>query len=146
MQEITGIKHPAFREALALTRQSERQRTGYYLVETANLVRQALRSPSEVRSVFATPEEAAQLAADCRARNIALYVLRSGLLNKLVGTGYETAVTALAVVKQRVYREEELPTQGDTLLLAGENIQDPRNVGVLIRTAEAAGCAALLLS
>src|SRR5262249_28948475 len=34
----------------------------------------------------------------------------------------------------------------DALLLCGERIQDPRNVGVLIRTAEAAGCAGLLLT
>ncbi|MBC7808556.1 MAG: RNA methyltransferase, partial [Akkermansiaceae bacterium] len=34
----------------------------------------------------------------------------------------------------------------DALLLVAERIQDPRNVGVLIRTAEAAGCAALVLS
>jgi tRNA G18 (ribose-2'-O)-methylase SpoU len=38
----------------------------------------------------------------------------------------------------------ELPP--DALILVGERIQDPRNVGVLIRTADAAGCHALLLS
>src|SRR5687768_13259039 len=34
----------------------------------------------------------------------------------------------------------------DALILVCERIQDPRNVGVLIRTAEAAGCSAILFS
>ncbi|HZT40880.1 MAG TPA: RNA methyltransferase [Chthonomonadaceae bacterium] len=146
MDQISGIKHPAFCDALALTRPAERQRTGCYLVETSNLVHQALRSPSEVVSVFALPAETAALAPECAARSVPLYVVGSGLLNKLVGTGYETAVMAAAVVRQRALAEEGLPAQGEALMLAGEEIQDPRNVGVLIRTAEAAGCAALLLS
>src|SRR5579859_4097156 len=113
MESVSGIKHPAFRDALALTRSAERQRTGCYLVETGNLVHQALRSPSEVVSVFALPVEVAALAPECAARGVPLYEVGSGLLNKLVGTGYETAVTAAAVVKQRVLAEEELPAQGD---------------------------------
>ncbi len=149
MQSVTGIKHPAFREALALTRAGGRAETGRYLAEGDDLVRQALAAaPSPVQAVFALPEPAAGLRAQCAAQNVPLYVLGAGLLAKLVGTGYETAVTALAVVEQRLVSEDDLTTAlpPDPLFLAGERIQDPRNVGVLVRTAEAAGCAALILS
>jgi tRNA G18 (ribose-2'-O)-methylase SpoU len=146
METITGIKHSAYRDAQALLRQSERERTGCYLLETANFVLQALQSSAEIVSVFALPQEAKEMAPLCAARGAPLYVLGSGLMNRLVGTGYEVSVTAMAVVRQRTLSEETLPTSGDSLILAGERIQDPRNVGVLIRTAEAAGCFALLLS
>lgn len=146
MQDVSGIKHPAFREALALTRPSGRAETGRYLVEDAAMTRQALAAPSPVHAVFATPEESARLQAACAARSVPLYVIGLGLMNKLVGTGYETAVTAVAVIGQRLLPEDALPGGDAALLLVGERIQDPRNVGVLIRTAEAAGCAALLLS
>jgi TrmH family RNA methyltransferase len=143
---IGGIKHPAFRDALALTRAGGRKEMGRYLVEDADMVRQALASPAEIHAVFATPEAAKDLEAPCAARNVPLYVLGgSGLITKLVGTGYETAVTAVAVVAQRTVPPAELLRPG-ALILCGERIQDPRNVGVLIRTAEAAGCAGLLLS
>lgn len=146
-ESVSGIKHPAYRDALALTRAGGRAATGRYLVEDADLVRQALAAPdTTVYSVFATPEETPRMESACAARNVPLYILGSGLLTKLLGTGYETAVTAVAVLAQRLVPAESLLTRGDGLILCGEQIQDPRNVGVLIRTAEAAGCAGLLLS
>ncbi|HLK59750.1 MAG TPA: RNA methyltransferase [Chthonomonadaceae bacterium] len=146
MEEIGNSKHPEYKYAQSLLREGERSRLGYYLVETANFVQQALASRAEVSGVFALAKEAERFAARCVERGVPLYVLSAGLMNKLVGTSYETAVTAIATVKQGVLTPEQLPLQNETLLLAGERIQDPRNVGVLVRTAEAAGCTALLLS
>ncbi|MBC8104456.1 MAG: hypothetical protein H7Z41_17915, partial [Cytophagales bacterium] len=147
---IGGIKHPAFRDALALTRAGGRAAMGRYLVEDLELVRQALVSPSPVHAVFVASDRAAAVVDHaCAARGIPLYILGgAGLITKLVGTGYETAVTAVAVVGQQLVALEELiaTLPPDALILAGERIQDPRNVGVLIRTADAAGCHALLLS
>lgn len=145
MEVIDGIKHPAYKHALSLTRPAERMQSGLYLVETANFVHQALASPAEVLSVFATRDEAGSFSDGCAARGIPLYVVSSGLIHKLVGTSYEVAVTAICVVRQRRRTLESLGGN-QTLILAGEEIQDPRNVGVLVRTAEAAGCSALLLS
>ena len=146
-ETISGIKHPAFRDALALTRQGGRDATGRYLVEDADQVAQALRSPSVVVSVFATPESVAHLAPVCAARGVPCYVLGGGLITKLLGTAYATAIQAVAVVEKRVSTlDAVLSAHPDALLLVAERIQDPRNVGVLLRTAEAAGCAALVLS
>jgi TrmH family RNA methyltransferase len=143
---INGIKHPAFRDALGLTRAGGRTTMGRYLVEDADLVRQALASPTcEVLAVFAAPEEAMRLEPDCDAHKIPLYILGGGLIVKLIGTPYETASSAVAVVVQRVVKPPALLSP-NALILCGERIQDPRNVGVLIRTAEAAGCTGLLLS
>jgi len=148
-ETVSGIKHPAFRDAVALTRAGGREATGRYLVEDKNLVRQALAesSPSPVYAVFAEAGEAHEWEEACHARRVPLYVLGAGLLNKLLGTGYSTAISAVAVVGRRPLTiEAVLKARPDALILAGERIQDPRNVGVLIRTAEASGCAALLLS
>lgn len=144
METLAGMKHPAFQEALALLKASERQKSGLYLAE--DLVDQALELPrGALHAVFATPEVAAPLNARCLARGVPLYVAGAGLLSKLVGTGYDTAVTSVAVVQQRRVQPEQLLDTGG-LILAAESIQDPRNVGVLVRTADAAGCAGLLLS
>jgi TrmH family RNA methyltransferase len=146
-ESVSGIKHPAYRDALALTRAGGRAATGRYLVEDLDMVRQALAAPeATLYAVFATPDAVPEVETACVARSVPLYVLGGGLLTKLVGTGYETAVTAIAVVAQRTVPPEELLSRADALILCGERIQDPRNVGVLIRTAEAAGCAGLLLS
>ena len=145
-ESVSGIKHPAFRDALGLTRAAGRAASGRYLVEDAGMVRQALAAEgATVFGVFATFEAAPSFEAECVARKIPLYVLSGGLIHKLVGTGYETAVEAVAVVAQRRVEPTELLTPG-ALILCGEKIQDPRNVGVLIRTADALGCSGLLLS
>ena len=146
MQPLTGIKDEAFRAAVELLKPAGRAASGRYLVEGANLVRQALASPSPVYAVYATPEEATHLREACIAANVSLYVAGGGLMTKLTGTGYETAVTALAIVGQIALNLDDWQPPHGALLLAGERIQDPRNVGVMLRTAEAAGCAALLLS
>lgn len=146
MEKISGIKDAAFKEAVALTKPSERAATGRYLVESSSFVQQALRSPSPVFAVYATEEEAVNLHTDCIARGVSLHIIGPGLIAKLVGTSYETAVTAVAIVGQYRIEEPALTLTPDTLLLVGERIQDPRNVGVLIRTAEAAGCAVFVLS
>lgn len=145
-ESVSGIKHPAFREAERLTRPIGRRETGRYLVEDLSLVLQALATPlAAVEAVFCLPTELATLAPLCTERAVPLYVLGNGLLQKLVGTGYETAVTAAAMVVQNQVEPESLLGPG-ALILCGERIQDPRNVGVLIRTAEALGCMGLLLS
>lgn len=146
-ETVGGIKHPAFRDALALTRQGGRDATGRYLVEDADQVAQALASVSVVVSVFAAPEAVAELAPLCAAKGVPLFVLGGGLITKLLGTAYATAIQAVAVVEKRVSSlDAVLSAAPDALLLVAERIQDPRNVGVLLRTAESAGCAALVLS
>lgn len=146
-EQVGGIKHPAYRDALALTRAGGRAATGRYLVEDVDTVAQALQaSGATVYSVFATPEATPGLEALCIEHQVPLYVVGAGLLTKLLGTGYETAASAVAVVAQKTVAPETLLAGPAPLILCGEHIQDPRNVGVLIRTAEAAGCAGLLLS
>jgi RNA methyltransferase, TrmH family len=139
-------KHPAFEAAERLLKPLGRRETGNYLVEDTHLVRQALQaSEAKVVAAYCTPAEVSELEPLCVAREIPLYVLTGGLLQKLTGTGYETSVTAVAIVKQRLVKPAELLSE-NSLILCGERIQDPRNVGVLIRTADAIGCSGLLLS
>ena len=147
-ESIGGIKHPAFRDAVALTRAGGRTASGRYLVEDRHLVTQALAAPTaHVFAVFASVGgEADFLEPLCREKNVPLYVLGGGLIGKLVGTGYDTSAASVAVLAQRIVPLDELMGVSNALVLCGETIQDPRNVGVLIRTAEAAGCAGLLLS
>jgi RNA methyltransferase, TrmH family len=142
------MKHPLFQEALLLTRPAGRKETGCYLIEDVHLVRQALDSPEvKIRTVFATSEATTELTPLCAARGVTLGILSSGLIQKLVGTGYETAISAAAIIEQLVVAPEALLTRKpNAVILCGEAIQDPRNVGVLVRTADALGCAGLLLS
>ncbi len=146
MHNLSGIKDPAFRDAVALTKPAGRLEQHRFLVEDIAMVHQALRDcPERVRAIFARHEEAQALADVCTNPNVALYTATSGLLSKLMGTGYETGSAAVAVVDRVVATPEQIGIRNG-ILLVGESIQDPRNVGVLVRTADALGCDGLLLT
>lgn len=82
-----------------------------------------------------------------------------GIKDKLACTGFETVSEqvldrmadtkspqgVLAVLAQRKYRMEEL-SGAVPLLLILENIQDPGNLGTILRTAEGAGVTGVILS
>lgn len=140
MQPIDGPRHPAFAAACELTTALGRAAAERYLVEGGKGVRQAAAAGALLEA-FVLDDHAA-LAEDLRAGGAAVWLLPRKLLLKLTGTAYETSPTVVGVARRALLGSP--PTAG--LLLVGEAIQDPRNVGVLIRTAEAAGAAAALFS
>lgn len=160
---ISGLKDPVFQAALALNRAQDREYSGKFLVE-GEIVNKALADDTVLLDgVFATRDECDRIEEQCSRRGITLYETSSGLISKLVGTGYDTSVKSVAVIWHKLIdwvlvHEGGRPTVSNKpsvvaaslsevpCLLIGERIQDPRNLGVLVRTAEAAGCGALVLS
>ena len=69
-------------------------------------------------------------------------VLPDDVYKKLSDTVHPQGI--LAVVKMRMYDPEELP-DGDLYMIL-ESIQDPGNLGTIIRTAEAAGVTAVIMN
>lgn len=135
-ERIESADHPAFAAAAALSTRLTRAAAGRYLVEGSRLVAQA-EAAGVLLAVFVVDQpEAGCLPA------VPTYTIPARLLPKLIDTGYQTRLDAVGVVRRAPLAA--LPAGG--LVLAGESIQDPRNVGVLVRTAEAAGCAAVVFS
>ncbi|MBW3622647.1 MAG: RNA methyltransferase [Armatimonadetes bacterium] len=145
------MKDPMVKEAQALNRPEVRAAEGRYLLEGEEMVEQALRAGAAMDAVFLADAPGHPVPADLvrrlSERDVAAYGLSQGLLFKIIGTGYETSATALAIVRRPPFSEEELPPASEGLMLVvGERLQDPRNVGVLVRTADAVGAPALILS
>lgn len=72
------------------------------------------------------------------------YSCRESVFEKL--SGLDTSQGILAVVRQPVWNEEDCLGQNDFLGLYGEHLQDPTNVGTIIRTAAAMNISALWLT
>ena len=131
---------PAFVAAAALSKGLERSGQGRYQVEGEKLVRQALDA-GRLLEAFVL-DDPPQFAEELAAAGVPVHSLPAASLPRLIGTSYQTSIAAVGIVRRELL--PALPDHG--LLLAGEGIQDPRNVGVLIRTAEAAGAAAVAFS
>lgn len=146
-EPITTVKHPALRRARSLQTPAGRAQTGRFLIEGEGTIRRALAAQTGISDVFilAGAEVDPALSSGLAAAGAGLYTVSRGLMTKIIGTGYDTSTTAVAVVPMRTASLQALLDSGGPLL-ACERIQDPRNVGVLLRTAEAAGARGMMLS
>ncbi len=116
---------------------SHRQQSGLFCVEGPVLVAEVLNSPVRVRYVVG----AESLLRHLSPEDVALHVADSERLGDAMGTKSPQPIVAVA--------EIPVPVHLDSLkagpLLALVEIGDPGNAGTMIRTAEAAGMAGVLM-
>jgi len=142
VERIDSPQHPVFRACAELSGGLARAREAAFGLEGVRLVRQALAAGLLQRALVVEAEPDPELLAELAAARVPTWLLAPQLVPRLLGTGYDTHLGAFGVAARRPLAAP--PAHG--LVLAAESIQDPRNVGVLVRTAEAAGLAALCLS
>ncbi len=113
-------------------------------MEGAKLLLEGLAAGAPLeRAFFLHPREEADDAAweAARAAGLETWEVTPGVFHRLLNLGYETSIRVLTTVKIVRAPSAELVEDAtrEPCVLVGERIQDPRNVGVLIRTADAWG-------
>jgi TrmH family RNA methyltransferase len=152
MREITSLRNPALRRYRELRDPAARRATGLAAAEGFNLLREALLSEIDLVQVFLSErarrradfgEVAARLEAGEAAGHWECFCVHGELLERAAHT--ESPQGALAVFRPRSFSlEDALAGEGPVLLL--DRVADPGNLGLIIRTAEAAGCAGIVAS
>ena len=143
MQTITSVRNPAVLAARALQTREGREQAGLFLCDGEHMVGEALQSATQaVRALFVD-----EARADAYARLIAL----TGKAEVYLAPEHVLAAVSQVRTPQGIAATVALPRPADpeapgnrTVLL--ENVQDPGNVGTILRTADAAGFDACLLS
>ena len=130
----------------ALQRRKTREREGLFLAEGVRVVEELLSSAIVLRSVVAAPslgdtERGRVLLGRARDRCIVLDTSDSELARL---TGTETSQGVLAVAEIPVQRLEDLDAAVTAPVLVLDAVQDPGNLGTLIRTADAFGTRAVI--
>ena len=144
MNIISSPENRIVKEAASLAEKKYRDRAGCFLAEGPNLVKEAMQQGNRVRFIFiragAADAETASIAEEAEAAGLAAYVLTEGAFAKVTHT--ENPQPVCAVLEKRQYAPDEFfkKTDGGCLLVL-DRLQDPGNVGTLLRTAEAMGFA-----
>ncbi len=130
-----------FRTALARGRVT---REGYIGVEGPHLVEEALRAGLEIAAVLASPRGEPLLCRWQRQLGPGVRLLRT--TEKLFSTVADTKTPQgiAALVRPRAWQFEDLLRGPQPLVLVLVGVQDPGNVGTMIRTAEALGASGVV--
>ena len=136
MEIIRSRQNPLAKQLLKLAEhRRERLKTRYTLLFGPHLVRAALEARWPVDTILASEgdEDDAEIRQLLSASAMRTLLLDAGLFQAIEQAPSSSGIMALA----RIPDEPALATTGLCLLL--ENLQDPGNVGTILRTAAAAG-------
>lgn len=161
---ITSGANPRVKQVVQWQNKAKkREKDGVFVSEGVKMFEEA---PEEaIREVYVSrsllqragmPAEAGNSCKDGSVRQ----ELSAGVSKKLEVTGYEevsdevflkmsdtrTPQGILTVIKQPVYELETLLRQPNPLFLILEGLQDPGNLGTILRTAEGAGVTGVIMS
>jgi len=131
-----------------LQRRKARGRRGLAVLEGVRLVEEALAAGLELRGAVVTSDLARTtrgqaLVVELASHAVPVEEVGARTFGQLAGT--ETPQGILAVVAPRVWTVADVsPAPGGAVLVV-DGVQDPGNVGTLIRTAHALGAAATVL-
>jgi RNA methyltransferase, TrmH family len=134
VESITSAANPLLKDVRRAISRGGLTKQGWCVAETFHLLEEAVHSGREVRAVLAAESALDSLGGYAAGMRIA--VLPDALFQSISGT--ETAQGVMALVKPPVWRIEEI-VRGNALLVILDELQDPGNVGAIVRAAEAFG-------
>lgn len=147
---LTSLQNPLIKKIRSLSERQARQKTGLFLIEGEKLLSEALLSGIKIEAVIVDKAYLDQvglpqtLVKHKQSDLDEIYGVEPELFKKLVTTTTPAPVLALGQMPR--LRLEAILKAGKLSLLIGENIQDPGNLGTMIRSALAFGFDALILS
>lgn len=133
MEHITSLKNPKVAAWKALKDRKGRRESGCFLVEGRKMVEEALASTFDVEAVLV--QEGMELPDGL---TMPVYELPAHVLAAVCDTKTPQGIAA-------VVRMKEQSALGKHIVVL-DGVQDPGNVGTIIRTADAAGLDGVLLS
>ena len=140
---ITSTANAQVKNLAQLIKKSKvRTEQGVYVVEGIKMFQEAPRE--EIVKVYISEELFEKGTLNQSLEGISYEVLKTEVFNHVADT--KTPQGILCVMKQKRYTLEQLTGGECPLLLVLENLQDPGNLGTMMRTAEGAGVSGVLLS
>jgi TrmH family RNA methyltransferase len=131
-----------------LQRRKARGRRGLAVLEGVRLVEEALAAGLEFHGVLVSPDLARttrgqSLAAELSSHGVEVQEVGARAFSQLAGT--DTPQGILAVVAPRAWTVSDVSAAPGGAVLVIDGVQDPGNLGTLIRTAHALGASASVL-
>ena len=122
-----------------VTIRKDRDKSGEFLVEGIHLVEEALKDPSWVLTLIV--REGMKIPSEWNLEDISMVEITMDIAKEIAETEYSQGIYAHCIQPKSTQKEQ----QNWKNVLMIDAVQDPGNVGTMIRTADAAGLDAVIL-
>lgn len=149
---ITSTSNPRIKQLVQWQNKvKERRRDGVFVAEGFKMLEEA--PPRLICEIYLTQDVAARLQNGKTEKERALWnkvsesrfeIVADDVLKKAADT--QTPQGVLTVLKQPVYEPEEMLSAENGLYLLLEDLQDPGNLGTILRTGEGAGVTGVIIT
>ena len=145
---ITSKENDIIRQLQALSDQKHRKQKRAFIIEGVKMVEEALRDNLGVRMVVAAPSltqhHGKGVLKLAESRGVEIIWISEKLMDAVAES--KTPQPVMAMVNMKESAEEELFAHGSGLIVLCHQLQDPGNLGTIIRTAEAVGAAGVAVT
>ncbi len=151
MIRLTGSQNPLIKEVRSLRNKSSRDEKGLYFIEGARfveeVVKEYLKGAADIKYIvvsdsFADTADKDALTDPCVKRGVKVYHIPDALFESISDTRNPQGILAVMGIHKKHLRDAEV---SGGLLVILDGIRDPGNMGTIIRTADAAGCAGVII-
>lgn len=133
MREISSKDNKIFRLCEQLTHKKYRDKLGLYLIEGENLLEEAVKNGAGIKTVLMCRDYRGSLFGT----EDKSFCLSDKLFEQLSQT--ETTQGIIAVVEKPELSPDRFLNRGGGNFIVLDRLQDPGNIGTILRTADAAG-------
>ena len=146
--QISSAGNPLVKQLRSLERKKGRNDTGLFLAEGARLIEQALAQGWQVETLIISNSGASrpyiqELAEKAAAQGARLVQVPDRIAGSIARKDNPQAV--IAAIRQRELVISELPADSAGLWIGLYECRDPGNLGTILRTADCAGAAGVIL-
>jgi RNA methyltransferase, TrmH family len=150
IEKITSLQNPRLKQLVRLRDRRPRDEAGVFLVEGYREVRRALEKNVRLGELYYSPdwflgENEPELLARAEAAGAQLFELSKDTFAKVAYRERPDGLLAVAPQWKRTLAELEGPRTSAPFLLVVEAIEKPGNLGTILRSADAAGCDAVIV-
>ena len=133
MREISSKDNKIFRLCEQLSHKKYRDKLGLYLIEGENLLEEAVKNGAAIKTVLMCRDYRGSLFGT----EDKSFCLSDKLFEQLSQT--ETTQGIMAVVEKPEFSPDRFLDRGGGNFIVLDRLQDPGNIGTILRTADAAG-------
>jgi len=145
---IIGKDNSVIKHLRSLSEAKQRKKERAFLIEGVKMVEEALRDDLGVKQVVAAPSltqhHGKGVLKLAESRGVEVLWISDKMMDVVAES--KTPQPVLAIVTMKEHAEEELFSHRSGLIVIAHQLQDPGNLGTIIRTTEAVGAAGIAIT